>query len=71
MMSAMPSRAELRRRFHDALNAALTAGTAPTAESRLGERTIKALTLLASAHPDATPKHIAHAYDQFDYERRD
>jgi len=63
-MCAEPLSAELRQ-FQRAIAAAITGGRAPAALTRLGPRTVAALTQVAREHPEATPEHIASAYDTF------
>jgi hypothetical protein len=64
-MGAEPLPTELRQRFQGLLNAAIAMGRAPSGESGLGPRTMAAVSVVAHEHPEATPEHIAHAYDMF------
>jgi hypothetical protein len=63
--SAGVMRAELRRRFQNALNCAITLGQVPTRGHGLGPHTFMAVAMVAQDHPDATPELIADAYDAF------
>jgi hypothetical protein len=65
VMCAEPPLTELRHRLQGLLNAALAKGRAPSGDAGLGPRTMAALAAVADQHPEATPEHIAHAYDMF------
>jgi len=52
---------------HDGV-ATITGGRAPAALTRLGPRTLAAVTRVARERPEATPEHIASAYDTFQSE---
>lgn len=56
---------QLHRQFQEVLYRALTRGESPTSEYHLNLGTLAAVRSIASAHPDATPRHIVMAYDTF------
>ena len=68
-MSSAPG--DERSRFIDCLNAAITTGRSPNAETPpLGPLTTRALQMVAAEHPEATAYSIAGAYDAFAQEHR-
>lgn len=62
------SSADLRERFQNTLNNAITSGRNTVGEHLFGPRTRAAVKLVADEHPYATADLIADAYDAFNQE---
>ncbi|OBC00384.1 hypothetical protein A5784_20360 [Mycobacterium sp. 852013-50091_SCH5140682] len=56
--------------FRELVNRAIVHGHRPHRTAMVGPATWASIDLLAQEHPDATPEHIACAYDAFDVEHR-
>lgn len=64
-MEPEASNNQLRNRFTEALNNAITLGASCARMRELGPRTRAAIDSVAMEHPDATADEIASAYDAF------
>jgi hypothetical protein len=63
MSAQCPKLAE--QTFHELLTAAITHGRRPQHTTAVGPTCWVAIDVLAREHPDATPEHVAAAYDAF------